>query len=562
MRKATCFTLVTLGSVAALAGCSSSPTLPALGREAASLPSSPSPSSPSSSSSSSSASSSSSTASSPLTLTLHGDGQSLRLDGAPADAAYAATYALAGFTAMTVTLNRFGELAATCESGGVAAVCTDLPFFSTVAPAAANVTVYDLYGHEVVDLPLGSYDAGISAPALPPLPPSGFDAGGLGGGLGLDAGGCAPQVTASLSGCTLTVSGTTCDCADASCVSGALEACLDVGGAGGNGAAGNGAAGSGAAGNGAAGSGVAGNGVAGSGAAGNGTAGWDAGWPGIGWLQDGGVGTSSCSAADVAAAQQQFCADVDAWLTSHGLSGTLDCAQLGALSFPTTPPPSPAASYHCGDITHDAFVHVLTILATCSPLDYLGWDSSARLQLFEDGDCTGSPLVLDLDGDGVHLGSLEDGVPFDLLGTGAPVRTAWPRAGDALLAIDWDHDGAIDGARELFGNATFGQRYGDGFRALAELDANDDGQIDARDPAWRELVAWRDADHDGKSQPGELASMAEAGVRAIRVTAGRRTGPGSFDEHGNDVSLVGEFVRAGGGTGEVVDAFLRFKPLR
>jgi hypothetical protein len=66
---------------------------------------------------------------------------------------------------------------------------------------------------------------------------------------------------------------------------------------------------------------------------------------------------------------------------------SLDCAQIGALPTNVTAPPASPASNDCGDITHDAFVKVRKDLATCNPASYITWDSSARLQLVEDGAC-------------------------------------------------------------------------------------------------------------------------------------------------------------------------------
>jgi hypothetical protein len=45
-----------------------------------------------------------------------------------------------------------------------------------------------------------------------------------------------------------------------------------------------------------------------------------------------------------------------------------------------------------------------------------------------------SPIVIDTTGEGFHLTSAEDGVVFDILGTGYPVRIAWT-AGDSRNAI-------------------------------------------------------------------------------------------------------------------------------
>jgi hypothetical protein len=92
-----------------------------------------------------------------------------------------------------------------------------------------------------------------------------------------------------------------------------------------------------------------------------------------------------------------------------------------------------------------------------------------------------SPLVLDLDGDGVRLSGLAEGVPFDLLGTGEKVLSAWTDGRDAMLALDRNENGRIDDATELFGNVTGGGAFGDGFGPLAALDDDRDGAIDARD---------------------------------------------------------------------------------
>ena len=62
-----------------------------------------------------------------------------------------------------------------------------------------------------------------------------------------------------------------------------------------------------------------------------------------------------------------------------------------------------------------------------------------------------------------------------------------------------------------------GGRARDGFAALAALDEDGDGQITARDPAFKRLVLWRDTDQDRRSGPGELVAVADAGLVAIRL---------------------------------------------
>ena len=87
--------------------------------------------------------------------------------------------------------------------------------------------------------------------------------------------------------------------------------------------------------------------------------------------------------------RRSSCNDVDAWLASHGLTATLDCSQVGATSFPTSRStlPNGPAPFDCGDATQAAFATAQQTLASCNPCDYVAWDTSAQLQLFENGVC-------------------------------------------------------------------------------------------------------------------------------------------------------------------------------
>lgn len=133
-----------------------------------------------------------------------------------------------------------------------------------------------------------------------------------------------------------------------------------------------------------------------------------------------------------------------------------------------------------------------------------------------------SPILIDLDNNGFHLVGLADAVLFDLLATGIPGYYSWTRAHerDAFLCRDLNGNGRIDNGRELFGNATVladGSRRGNGYEALRELDlrgqgGNEDGRLTAEEPGFRELCVWVDTNHDGLSDPGEVLSLAQAGV--------------------------------------------------
>lgn len=132
------------------------------------------------------------------------------------------------------------------------------------------------------------------------------------------------------------------------------------------------------------------------------------------------------------------------------------------------------------------------------------------------------PIVLDLDGDGIELLDITQGVDFDLYATGSKQAVAWVSPDDGLLVLDRNLNGAIDNGSELFGNLS--QDFADGFEHLAELDlaefgGNADGIIDANDAAFAYLMVWKDANTDGLSTPAELVSVSSLGIRSINLEA-------------------------------------------
>jgi hypothetical protein len=135
------------------------------------------------------------------------------------------------------------------------------------------------------------------------------------------------------------------------------------------------------------------------------------------------------------------------------------------------------------------------------------------------------PLVLDLDGDGVSLVSLNDAnVHFDFGKDGFAEKTGWISNTDGFLTLDKNGNGLVDDGTELFGNAEQ-----DGFSALAAYDLNQDGKIDSNDAVFTQLRVWRDADGDGKTDAGEILTLAEAGVATVNLkkTVSREWAEGS-----------------------------------
>lgn len=143
---------------------------------------------------------------------------------------------------------------------------------------------------------------------------------------------------------------------------------------------------------------------------------------------------------------------------------------------------------------------------------------------------------------------------------GRPVHGDWPRAGTPWLVRDLDGDARISSGRELFGSDTrlaSGRVARHGFEALAELDANRDGVVDARDPAFASLALWSDADGDRRTGPGELEPLRARGVVALSL---RFSPEARCDARGNcERERAGfDFVGADGklARGEVIDVYL------
>lgn len=132
------------------------------------------------------------------------------------------------------------------------------------------------------------------------------------------------------------------------------------------------------------------------------------------------------------------------------------------------------------------------------------------------------PLTLDLDGDGIETvaSNGHKGALFDHDKNGIRFATGWVSKDDGFLVYDRNGDGVVNNGGELFGDNTLlknGERATNGYQALADLDDNGDGKVDAADSAFAHLRVWRDLNQDGISQEGELLTLNEAKVKALNL---------------------------------------------
>ena len=176
---------------------------------------------------------------------------------------------------------------------------------------------------------------------------------------------------------------------------------------------------------------------------------------------------------------------------------------------------------------------------------------------FSDAEQEISPIVFDLDGDGVKTLSLAATRHFDLDNSGFAEQTAWVDSGDGLLVLDLDGNGRIERGAELFGNHTAlgdGTNAADGYAALAQYDDNGDGRIDAEDAIWQQLQVWRDSDSDARSRAEELHALADFDITAISLAA---TEVDETDAAGNRVTHRGEVRRADDSVSAAADVWFQ-----
>ncbi|MBB4168776.1 proprotein convertase P-domain-containing protein, partial [Rhizobium sp. BK538] len=161
----------------------------------------------------------------------------------------------------------------------------------------------------------------------------------------------------------------------------------------------------------------------------------------------------------------------------------------------------------------------------------------------------GDPIILDLDHNGVALTSLDNGVQFDINVDGHKDQIAWTAGSDGILALDVDGNGKIDNGSEIFSPHFAGGTYVDGLAALATLDSNHDGKIDAADATFSKLTVWQDLNHNGITDSGELSRLADHSISSISLDA---TASNS-EINGQSILADGSYTLTDGSAGHFVE---------
>uniref|UniRef100_UPI00261E7CC5 hypothetical protein n=1 Tax=uncultured Campylobacter sp. TaxID=218934 RepID=UPI00261E7CC5 len=156
----------------------------------------------------------------------------------------------------------------------------------------------------------------------------------------------------------------------------------------------------------------------------------------------------------------------------------------------------------------------------------------------DDPETEGSPIVIDLNNDGINTLSLDYTRNFDLDNNDFAEATGWIQKDDALLAYDRNGNGKIDNGSELFGDKTISDNYysytnpkaKNGFSALKEFDTNNDGIIDKNDKDFDKLLLWQDKNSNTITDEGELIKLSDK-VKSIDLNYKEI----STDNNGNSI---------------------------
>ncbi|NTG45833.1 DUF4214 domain-containing protein [Agrobacterium rhizogenes] len=157
----------------------------------------------------------------------------------------------------------------------------------------------------------------------------------------------------------------------------------------------------------------------------------------------------------------------------------------------------------------------------------------------------GSPVLLDLSGNGLNVNALSSSSQFvNIDGDGYQHRMAWAGNGNGVLVFDADGDGKISNSKEYEFTQWDPTATGD-LEAIKDVfDTNGNGQLDAGDAQWSNFKV---------SVNGQLVSLASLGITSIDLTP---KGSGQTFSDGSAITGTTTYTKSDGTTGAVGDAVL------
>ncbi len=124
-----------------------------------------------------------------------------------------------------------------------------------------------------------------------------------------------------------------------------------------------------------------------------------------------------------------------------------------------------------------------------------------------------SPIVFDLDRDGLELKTLYSPVFFDIDADGFAEQMGWVGPDDGFLVRDLNGNGVIDNIGEMFGDNGATTAW----QKLAALDTTGNGVVNGGDTGYGSLRIWKDANQNGVTDSGELLTLSSQGITGINI---------------------------------------------
>ena len=168
---------------------------------------------------------------------------------------------------------------------------------------------------------------------------------------------------------------------------------------------------------------------------------------------------------------------------------------------------------------------------------------------------SGAPVILDLDGNGIEITTLNNSNSyFDFDDDTYVEKAAWTT--DAILVFDENNDGQITSSSEIAFAKLTDTNDTDLEALKTKFDSNDDNILSSDDAKFNQFKLWQDKNQNGTVDAGELQTLTQAGIRSINLIS-----DGEKQELDDGSVIFGKttFTKDDGTLGEVADVALKYK---